>query len=64
MATPNTITDNPNASVAGAVGAAVTIGVWAATALGVDVPPEIAAAITTLAGTVVLFIGNRSKKGV
>ena len=62
--TPNVVTNNPNASIAGAVGAAVTIGIWVATALGVDVPPEIAAAITTLVGTVVLLIGNRSKPGV
>ncbi len=62
--TPNVVSNNPNASVAAGIGAVVTIGIWVATALGVDVPPEIAAAITTLAGSVVLLIGNRSKPGV
>ena len=62
--TPNVVTDNPNASVAGAVGATVTVIVWVASALGVAIPPEIAAALTTVMGTLVLWIGNRNKQGV
>ena len=60
----NAVTNNPNASVAAGVGAAVTIAVWVASALGLDVPPEVAAAVTTLAGSIVLLVGNRKKPGV
>lgn len=60
----NAVSNNPNASVAAGVGAAVTIAVWVASALGLDVPPEVAAAVTTLAGSLVLLVGNRKKPGV
>lgn len=33
---------------AGAAGAATTVLVWGASVAGVDVPPEVAAAVTTL----------------
>lgn len=58
----NTIAENPNASVATAAGAAVTVAIWVATSLGLDVPPEVAAAVTTLVAAVVLYIGKRSRK--
>lgn len=58
MGTPNAISENPNASVAGGVGAGVTLLVWLATALGVEVPPEVAAALVTVVGFVVLWIGR------
>lgn len=60
----NAVSNNPNASVAAGVGAAVTVAVWVASALGLDVPPEVAAAVTTLAGSIVLLVGNRKKPGV
>jgi hypothetical protein len=56
---PQIVSDNPNASVAASAGAAVTLAVWLATVLGVDVPPEVAAAAVTLVGAAVLAIGRR-----
>lgn len=50
---------HPNASAAGISGAVVTIGVWAATSLGVEVPPEVAAAVTTVVAALVLAVGRR-----
>lgn len=61
MAT-NQIKENPNAAVAASAGALVTVAVWVATSLGVDVPPEVAAAVTTLVGAAVLYMGKRSRK--
>jgi hypothetical protein len=56
---PSQVTDNPNASVAATAGAGVTLAVWLATILGVDVPPEVAAAAVTLVGSVVLYVGRK-----
>jgi hypothetical protein len=58
---PQVVTDNPNASVAATAGAGVTLAVWLATSLGVDVPPEVAAAAVTLVGAAVLALGRRKK---
>lgn len=46
-------TAKPTAKVfaAGAAGAATIVAVWAVGLLGVDVPPEVAAAVTTLLAT-------------
>lgn len=38
-------------AAAGAAGAVTTVVVWAASLAGVDVPPEVAAALTTLIAT-------------
>jgi hypothetical protein len=56
---PSQLSDNPNASVAATAGAGVTLAVWVATSLGVDVPPEVAAAAVTLVGAAVLYIGHK-----
>jgi NAD(P)H-hydrate repair Nnr-like enzyme with NAD(P)H-hydrate dehydratase domain len=56
---PQVVTDNPNASVAATAGAGVTLAVWVATMLGVDVPPEVAAAAVTLFGSLVLYLGKK-----
>jgi len=57
--TPSQISANPNASVSGAVGGAVTLAVWLATVLGVEVPPEVAAALVTVVGSLALYVGRR-----
>ena len=58
---PQVVSDNPNASITGGVGAAVTLAVWLATVAGVEVPPEVAAALVTVVGFVVLFVGRQKK---
>jgi hypothetical protein len=52
-------TGNPNAEVAVYTGAGTIVLVWCVSLLGVDVPAEVAAAVTTVATGLVLFIGKR-----
>jgi hypothetical protein len=42
---------NAKVIAAGAAGAATTVLVWVASLFGVDTPPEVAAALTTLLAT-------------
>jgi putative flippase GtrA len=58
---PQVVSDNPNASITGGVGAAVTLAVWLATTLGIEIPPEVSAALVTVVGFVVLYVGRQKK---
>ena len=51
---------HPNAVAGGTAGAFTVIVVWAAGQFGVDVPPEVASAFTTLVAAATLFVGRRS----
>ena len=59
MSVPST--GNPNAEVAVYTGAGTVVLVWLVSLLGVAVPPEVAAAVTTVATGLVLFVGKRKK---
>jgi hypothetical protein len=59
---PNPVTENPNASTTAVSGAGVTVAIWLAASLGADIPPEIAAALTTVVGAAILYFGKRSRK--
>ena len=45
------MTPTPKIQAAGAAGAVTTVLVWAVGYAGVDVPPEVAAAVTTIIAT-------------
>lgn len=47
---------NPKVQAAGWAGAATIILVWVLGQVGVDVPPEVASAITTLVATVAGYV--------
>lgn len=57
----NPVSDNPNASVATAVGAATIVAVWIGQELGLAIPEHVSQAITVLGITVALWIGRRKK---
>jgi hypothetical protein len=48
----------PKVQAAGAAGAATTVLVWAVGLAGLDVPPEVAAAVTTLIATAAGWLKN------
>lgn len=58
----NTVTENPNASVASAVGAATIVAVWLGQELGLAIPEHVSQAITVLGITGALWLGRRKKK--
>jgi hypothetical protein len=53
---------HPNATAAGVAGALTILLVWVLSLVHVDVPTEVASAITTVGATVVLLIGRRGGK--
>jgi hypothetical protein len=53
------VSQHPNATAAGSSGALATLLVYGAQQLGVDISPELAAAIVAGVTTVVLAIGRR-----
>ncbi|MGH2714793.1 MAG: hypothetical protein ACRDM7_13090 [Thermoleophilaceae bacterium] len=53
------MTTHPNTTAGGLAGAIGILIVFALGEAGVDVSPELAAAISTVCATVVLFIGRR-----
>lgn len=55
---------HPNATAAVGGGGLGVIVVWALGLAGVDVPPEVAAAIAGGLAGIVLFIGRRGVKGL
>jgi hypothetical protein len=59
----NVVKGNPNASVAAASTAAGVLLIWLLTSLGVDISPEVGAAISGLLASVVLWIGRDGIKG-
>jgi hypothetical protein len=52
---------NPNAAVAGFAGAITIVLVFVIGALNVDIPAEVASAITTLVTAAVLYVGRKTK---
>lgn len=50
---------HPNAAVTGIAGSATIVVMFALDALGVDVPAEVASAVTTLIAAAVLYVGRR-----
>ena len=63
MSVKTQVQDNPNATAGGATGAIVVLIVWILTLLGLDVPPTVAAALTVLISSVVVYIGPLKRRG-
>jgi hypothetical protein len=53
--------NHPNASVAALAGALTVVAVWIAKSFGLDVPAEVASALTTIIAAGILFAGRRDR---
>ena len=55
---------HPNATAAAGSGGVGVLVVYLLSIAGIDVPPEVAAAIAGALATVVLFVGSRGVRGI
>jgi hypothetical protein len=59
MQLPNAVQQNPNATMATLAGSLTIILVWIVTAAGMEVPAEVASALTTVIAALLLLVGRK-----